>query len=242
MEKEKQRLHQHAMMNMAVNMIKRGFTTTIVNIETGISLTTIRELYREMHNNRPSSGQLPQSSRLMHTTKMQKQVSLYMTFYESFGGPGVYRKINMQSLFLAHDQYEAARADIKEFRDLKEAEIIKPSEGWVLARDLRSSEFTLFDCSCGCRAVKYVYPMIRQCCPFCEVKLDTWYEGRKNPIFREEERLNKRGRTDFASHSPISRGEGFLSEEILAVAPEPKRQYRLPAAAPRGRGRGCRAT
>jgi hypothetical protein len=240
MEKEKQRLHHHAMMSLAVTMISRGYTTTIVNIETGVSLNTIRELHREIHNNRPSSGQLPQSSHLMHSTKMQKQASLYLTFYEKFGGPEVYKKINIRALFLAHDQYEAARADIKEFRDLKEAEIIKPSEGWVLARDLRSSEFELFDCSCGCRAVKYDYPMIRQCCPFCEMKLDTWHLGRKIAINREEARLSKRGQADFGFQSSAFENEGFLSGQILAVSPEPKRQHRLPAAASRGRGRGCR--
>lgn len=240
MAEQQQRLHQHDMMCMAVDMIKRGFTTTIVNIETGISLNTIRELYKEIHNSRPSSGQLPQSSHLMRSTRMQRQVSLYLTFYESFGGHSVYKKINIRSLFLAHDQYEAARAEIKEFRNLKEAEIIKPSEGWVLARDLRSNEFELFDCSCGCRAVKYDYPMIRQCCPFCEAKLDTWLARRKIAIYRQEERLNRRGRVDFTCQSTIIDDGDYLSGEIKAVAPETKRQYWPPAVAAKGRGKGRR--
>ncbi len=236
METKKQRVHQHAMMCMAVDMIKRGFTTTIVNIETGISLNTIRELFWEIHNSRPTSGQLPQSSHLMRSTNMQKQVSLYLALYESFGGKGVYKNIDIRSLFLAHDHYALARTEIKEFRNLKEAEIIKPSEGWVLARDLRSKEFELLDCSCGCRVVKYDYPMIRQCCPFCESRYDSWFTGRKSVIDREEARLKRSGPIDIALHTSISGDEGVLLDSIPGVA-HTEGHIRVFAGARMGRGK-----
>ncbi len=161
-------LSKNARFNRASVLIKHGFRTSIVALDTGLHTYIIRRLYREVTGKSPGAGQLPESDAIVCTRRALVEGSLLMAFYLNMGGHNVYKQLNMDALMKAYDAYLLAReeADLPAKTPWKKISI---NEGWVLARDLRSKLASLHRCRCGSLYLTVSQQRFQQRCPVCVI-------------------------------------------------------------------------
>lgn len=152
----------------ATVLIKCGFRTTIIALDTGLPSHFIRRLYKEITGTSPGPGQLPEADAIVKSRRALVEGSLLMAFYVNIGGESVYRQIDIDALMKAYGAYVAARQEA----DLPNAlpwKLLNINEGWVLARDLRSKLANLHRCRCGSLYLTVSQQRIQLKCPVCEI-------------------------------------------------------------------------
>ena len=137
-------------------LIKYGFRTTIIALDTGLPIHIIRRLHKEVTGKSPCPGQLPESDAIVKSRRAL------------VGGDNVYKQLNIDALMKAYDAYLVAReeADLPAEIPWKKLTI---NEGWVLARDLRSQLASLHRCRCGSLYLTVSQQRIQLKCPVCEI-------------------------------------------------------------------------
>lgn len=161
-------LNKSELFARATLLIKYGFRTTIIALDTGLPTHTIRRLYKEVTGNSPGPGQLPESDAIVKSRRALVEGSLLMALYVNIGGESVYKKLNIDALMKAYDAYLVAReeADLPAENPWKKLTI---NEGWVLARDLRSKLASLHKCRCGSLYLTVSQQRIQLKCPICDL-------------------------------------------------------------------------
>ena len=149
-------------------LIKYGFRTTIIALDTGLPIHIIRRLHKEVTGKSPCPGQLPESDAIVKGRRALVEGSLLMALYVNIGGDNVYKQLNIDALMKAYDAYLVAReeADLPAEIPWKKLTI---NEGWVLARDLRSQLASLHRCRCGSLYLTVSQQRIQLKCPVCEI-------------------------------------------------------------------------
>lgn len=149
-------------------LIKYGFRTTIIALDTGLPSHIIRKLYKEITGFSPGPGQLPEADAIVKSRRALVEGSLLMALYVNIGGESVYRNLNINALMKAYDAYLVTRteANLPNESPWKKLTI---NEGWVLARDLRSKLASLHKCRCGSQYLTVSQQRIQLKCPVCEI-------------------------------------------------------------------------
>jgi len=158
------RLDEHSNMALAIALTERKVRTSIIEMETNISATKLRELYREIHSGvSPVPGPSPNSDTILATRKRVVEASIVMNLYVRRTRNGAYRTIDAWALLSAYDDYIEHRAEA----GLDDARPLSVSEAWLLARELRSKKLELRPCSCGCRYAVLENQCLKPNCPVC---------------------------------------------------------------------------
>ena len=153
----------------AVKLIHRGLRLSIVSHVTGIHIKTLRPLHREILGYRPPSGQLPSTSGILSTRSAQAMASVMAALYQSAGGDGIYRQIDMEALLAAHDLYlELSKSVILRVSSDKPLDI---TQAWIIARDIQTGAVYSKCCShCRIRYLCAVACRLPPSCPICALR------------------------------------------------------------------------
>jgi len=92
-------------------LIKYGFRTTIIALDTGLPIHIIRRLHKEVTGKSPCPGQLPESDAIVKSRRALVEGSLLMALYVNIGGDNVYKQLNIDALMKAYDAYLVARKE-----------------------------------------------------------------------------------------------------------------------------------
>ncbi|MGL4900443.1 MAG: FlhC family transcriptional regulator [Shewanella sp.] len=149
-------------------LIKYGFRTTIIALDTGLPSHVIRRLYKEVTGTSPGPGQLPESDAIVKSRRSMVEGTLLMALYVNIGGNNIYKQLNINALMKAYDAYLLAREEAELPTEIPWKRL-SINEGWVLARDLRSKLASLHRCRCGSLYLTVSQQRIQLKCPVCEI-------------------------------------------------------------------------
>lgn len=159
---------QFTQMAHAIKLLRQGYRTPIVVIETGLGTTKVRKLAKDLHHGaRQTSGALPSSPYFVSCMPALADASLFASIYRSMGGRSIFESIDTDLLFNAHKIYMEVRS-----RDIYlNRTPLTINQCWVLARDLRSSMAWIRRCD----EDKYIYIAVdgqkmSHGCPWCSIR------------------------------------------------------------------------
>lgn len=153
----------------ARRMISRGYINHAVEIETGLSMKTIRSIRKRMVDEglaeSPRGRQIRQGQSIIKRLEDREDVSLIMLAYRSYaGGDRVYQVIDVEALDSAHDTYVLLKSEINRHP----VDFITINDAYALAKELRSDDAQFEYCN-NCE-MEYFISLRQECstrCPFC---------------------------------------------------------------------------
>ena len=156
-------IDKNEMVIRAVDMLKEGFRTSIVRLQTGLSSSMVRACHREIWGGEnASAGSLPESHIILKERSGLIEGSVFMTIYSRLGGDGAKDSIDVDTLIRAHRLYMKARCNF----DVQERRALDINRAWILARDYRSRVVNTARCSCC--STRFAYSIhTEKSCPFC---------------------------------------------------------------------------
>jgi len=130
-------------MRLAVELIARKMRLSVVRAETHISLERLRALYRELHDESPPSGQLPNlGCAFLTSRRLQLEASLFALAYQKAGGSlsaGNLPEMRLQDMAAVIDAYDLCVELYPSWR-------LSITQCWAVARDLRLEASWLMGC------------------------------------------------------------------------------------------------
>ena len=147
---------KHARVARAVHLISVGIRPNIVTLDTGLSVPLLRNIYREVHGVRATSGPLPSPEGILRTRARYVEACTLLPLYIKLADrPN--EQVDLDALVEAGDLQGQAMP--------KEIDI---NQAWVLARAFRAGSILLTTCR-NCRATLIGAPThrLRPDCPFC---------------------------------------------------------------------------
>lgn len=173
-------IKQHDQISRAIDLIRRGYRTKIVYLETGVPQAKIRSIHKELFGRSPWSGQLPEAERILNTRVRAIDASLLIHLYRKVYHLKAEAQIDIDALSMAHDAYKSLR---EEWGMLSARDPIDVNEAWVLARDLRSRHLVTSVCpTCGFHYVWSVTQERTPSCPTCSLSAESRRSSEKNHI------------------------------------------------------------
>jgi len=168
---------------LALRLIKHKPRTSIVEVSTGLSKTTIRRLYKSMHHQSPASGQLPHSSlNILSDPHSKLQIMVFFSIYRSMYGETIFHHMYPDQVLNAYDQYLQTTTSSR----------ITPlslNYCWVFSRELRSEEITIDSCSTpGCPSLfpSQFISLKNSVCPACEIKRSLYCRACGDKLHRRD--------------------------------------------------------
>lgn len=159
---------RHYRSQRAIELLKAGFRSPIVVIETNLTSSTVREMAKTISGGkRASSGPLPSPNYFISSVNALTEASLFASVYRAMGGQAVEETICIDELVKAHKVYLELRAvHLASSRD-----ILDINKCWVIARDLRSQMAWLQKCEDdGMLYLLVDSQRVASGCPWCAAK------------------------------------------------------------------------
>jgi len=159
---------RHQKVNRAIHLLEAGLRSPVVVIDTALSETAVRDLARQVNNNRrASSGPLPSPAYIASTRVALIEASLWAMIYLRISGENILYEVDMDGLLESSRIYRSLRTTLPERRE----EPIDINHLWVLARALRSDEAWLRRCNrCNVQHLIFPVPLTPSGCPLCSYK------------------------------------------------------------------------
>ncbi|MBK5941408.1 FlhC family transcriptional regulator [Halochromatium roseum] len=171
------RLQQLARTQQAVALLRCGMRTTLVQRITGLRAALVRELHREIHADKPKSGQLPSTHAVLDSVLSQASASLFIALYRALGGAETERQIQLEALLQAHRLYLEQQERVAAGGRLGPA--IDINAAWVLARDLTTGlALRRFCRQCRIHYLAADFSRTALQCPICRLKQRGGWRGR----------------------------------------------------------------
>lgn len=124
---------------LAVELIRHYTRTSLVLQATGLSVTILRTLHRDLHGRRPTSGKAPQGTvALLSHHGRHRHAALFATLYFCLMTGNDSLRLEVRRVLRVYQLY----------RQLAPADCygIDFNVAWVIARDLRARRVTLQHC------------------------------------------------------------------------------------------------
>lgn len=163
------KLQQFARTEQAIDLLKRGLRTSLVQQISGLSAPIVRALHHEIHGSKPKPGQRPTMSGLLRSTKRQASASLFVALYRTLGGQRTAQQIELEALLQAHRLY---REHAERFASPDQLGApLDINAAWVIAQALTTGALTLQACHhCQVDFVVCDFSRIALQCPVCVLK------------------------------------------------------------------------
>lgn len=146
----------------SIDLLAEGFRARIVHIETGIDLSYLRRMAKELSGGaRSPSGSLPRSSTVLATRAALMEGALWAALYRSIGGNQIYRQLMLEEVRRSYRLY----LELREELPLQMETPIDINRAWVLARDIRSD--TAWIERCGVCGTIYIHALDQRFAPSC---------------------------------------------------------------------------
>jgi len=120
----------------AVALLRRGMHVSIVSRITDINPKVLRPLVREIHGERPVSGQITSTSGIIRTRAVQASASVFAMLYRASGGSEIFSGIDLKNFLSAYDRYLALTAEMSPPNAQRIP--INITQAWVIARDIQT--------------------------------------------------------------------------------------------------------
>lgn len=161
-------IDRFARQQRAIDLIRVGFRTPIVVIETDLTNAAIRDIAKLMNGGkRPSSGPLPSPNYMVNSANALAELSLFAGIYRSVGGEEIYKSIDIDNLICAFNLYKELRQN--HFADGRD-DLLDINRAWVIARDLRSSTAWIRRCDDDGYYLVVDKQRVPSGCPWCAAK------------------------------------------------------------------------
>ncbi len=172
------RLQQHARMQLAIDLIERAMRTSIVARVTQLRPALLRELHREVHGDKPVAGQLPSTSGILRSPRLQASASVFVALYQALGGAPSAGAVDVRALMHAHRLYLEQLSALPAAETLGEP--IDINAAWVIARDLTTGLAARRFCPhCAVHYLAADFSRRSLQCPICALKRGrSWRRGR----------------------------------------------------------------
>lgn len=134
----------------AVELLRNGYRTRIVQAETGLPAGAIRKLCWNVLGKPATPGQLPEASSVTISWGRCADAALFAGIYYEVGGDSIYRNVDPYLVLHAHSIYQIVRGQIDQMPTRQSDErpkVLDINHAWVIARDLRSKTAVLAICS-----------------------------------------------------------------------------------------------
>jgi len=156
-------IEEHRKTEQALTLIRCGFRTKIVEHATGLRMSIVRQLYKEIWGCSPTPGMLPQSVNVVKSWGRLAQASLFADMYHGLHGSIIYRQVDITRVLCAYRAYVMLHNQMalpKQPLDINAA--------WVIARDLRAGTAMLRRCKCGYPTMLLAHQHKKMLCPICQ--------------------------------------------------------------------------
>lgn len=161
-------IDRFAKQQRAIDLIRVGFRTPIVVVETDMSNSAVRDIAKIMSGGkRPSSGPMPSPNSMLNSVGALAEASLFAGIYRNLGGEAIYTSIDVDVLICAFNLYKELRQS--HFADGRD-DLLDINRAWVIARDLRSSIAWLKKCEDDGYYLVVDQQRVPSGCPWCSVK------------------------------------------------------------------------
>lgn len=159
---------RHQKVERAIQLLEAGLRSPIVVIDTALPETAVRDLARQVNDNRrASSGPLPSPPYIASSRVALIEASLWAMIYLRISGRRILYEVDMNSLLESSRIYRSLRTALPERRE----EPLDINHLWVLARALRSDEAWLRRCKrCSVQYLLFPEPRTPAGCPLCSYK------------------------------------------------------------------------
>lgn len=155
-------IEQHQKTEQALTLIRCGFRTKIIEHATGLRMSVVRHLYKEIWGCSPTPGMLPQSVNVVKSWERLAQASLFADVYHRLYGSVVYRDVDITRVLRAYRTYAMLHAQMA-----LPSQLLDINAAWVIARDLRAGTARLTRCKCGYPTMLLAHQHKRMLCPIC---------------------------------------------------------------------------
>jgi uncharacterized Zn finger protein (UPF0148 family) len=146
-------------LTLAVELIRHHTRTPLVLLATGLSVTILRALHRDLHGRRPTSGKAPQGTvALLSHHGRHRHAALFATLYFRLMTGNDSLRLEVRQVLRVYQLY----------RRLAPADCygIDFNVAWVIARDLRARRATLRHCP-QCKSPFLLAAGLAPVCPVC---------------------------------------------------------------------------
>lgn len=140
---------RHNRLTAALDLLRNGYRTRIVQAETGLPAGAIRKLCRVVLGKAATPGQLPEASSVTISWGRCADAALFAGIYHEIGGVSIYRHVDPYLVLAAHSIYQIVREQIDRTpirRSDERPKLLDINHAWVIARDLRARTAVLAVC------------------------------------------------------------------------------------------------
>lgn len=156
-------VERHQRTEQALTLIRCGFRTKIIEHATGLRMSVVRHLYKEVWGCSPTPGMLPQSVNVVKSWERLAQASLFADVYRGLHGSTIYQHVDITWVLRAYRAYAVLHAQMA-----LPNHALDINTAWVIARDLRAGTALLRRCRCGYPTVLLPQQHKRMLCPICQ--------------------------------------------------------------------------
>lgn len=147
----------------ALMLIRCGFRTKIIEHATGLRMSIVRHLYKEIWGCSPTPGMLPQSVNVVKSWERLAQASLFADVYHGLYGSAIFRDVDITRVLCAYRAYAMLHTQMA-----LSSLLLDINAAWVIARDLRAGTARLTRCKCGYPTMLLTHQHKRMLCPICQ--------------------------------------------------------------------------
>ncbi len=152
---------------LARDLILRGFVNKIIEIESGLGTKTLNRLRASLKNEGHHWPCTPRGTRQAQTiikkVTHRQEFSIIMLAYRRYGGESIFRHVNIQALNHAFDTYCLIKDEFS-----PHTEKANINDCYTLAVDIRSAEAEFEHCdSCNVAYFVSFSQVSSYRCPFC---------------------------------------------------------------------------
>ena len=98
-------IERHQKTEQALMLIRCGFRTKIIEHATGLRMSIVRQLYKEIWGRSPTPGMLPQSVNVVKSWERLAQAGLFADVYCGLHGSVIYRHVDITQVLRAYRTY-----------------------------------------------------------------------------------------------------------------------------------------
>jgi len=158
---------------IAYDMIVRGYSPKIVQIETTLTYRQVSLLKKKAEENMCVCANTSRSSRsgasIIHNRVTKIEASILMLLYMKLAILNINESIDLQALEKSHDIYQSIRDEIITLYPVQ-MEFLTITDAWCLAKEFRSEEAMFDKCSeCNTSYFTSSNQSTLIDCPFCQV-------------------------------------------------------------------------
>ncbi|RLV57748.1 hypothetical protein D5018_20910 [Parashewanella curva] len=152
----------------ASELIKHGLQSRLIANDTGLSIHSVRSLYKELEQDFPDIRQNKEAKTILTSKWRILDASLLVNLYVQLTKVDNIHHLDVNVLMDAHKLYQRLRMSIR-LPQINSQNEISLNEAWLLVSEIKKENATLKNCRCGCRYLFIYDQKVSPKCPLCSL-------------------------------------------------------------------------